>query len=85
MPTPRPAGRGVERLIRGSGQGRKVSIQSRLQDRSTRNTPPVPAQLPLIPNEVTPPITSESPMKFGPPESPKQVPPVLALFDSRSE
>ena len=33
-------------------------------------------------NDVTPPITLLSPMKFGPPESPKHVPPVFALFDS---
>ena len=50
-----------------------------------RNTPPVPAQVPLRPNDVTPAMTFELPRKFGPPESPKHVPPVLALFDSRIE
>ena len=39
---------------------------------STRYTPPVPPQLPFFPYEVTPPTTFESPMKVGPPESPKQ-------------
>jgi hypothetical protein len=62
-----------------------VASQSRSSARSTRYTPPVPAQLPLRPNEVTPPTTRLLPMKFGPPESPKQVPPVWALFDNRSE
>ena len=38
-----------------------------------------------MPYEVTPPMTLELPMKLGPPESPKQVPPVWALFDSRME
>ena len=41
-----------------------------------RKTPPVPAQLPLRPKEVTPATTLLSPRKLGPPESPKQVPPV---------
>jgi len=45
-----------------------------------RKTPPVPAQLPLMPNDVTPATTlvsrSPAPRKLGPPESPKQVPPV---------
>ena len=45
----------------------------------------MPPHVPLIPNEVTPPITLEVPMKFGPPESPKQVPPVLVLFDKTKE
>ncbi len=49
--------------------------------RSVRNTPPVPAQLPLTPNEVMPATTLVSPRKLGPPESPKQVPPVFALLD----
>ncbi len=55
--------------------------KSRSADRSTQYTPPVPAQVPLSPKEVTPPTTHESPMRFGLPESPKQVPPVLALFE----
>ncbi len=50
-----------------------------------RKTPPVPAQLPFTPNDVTPATTFESARKLGPPESPKQVPPVFLLFDSRSE
>jgi hypothetical protein len=41
-----------------------------------RDTPPVPAQLPFMPKDVTPATTFESPREFGPPESPKQVPPV---------
>ena len=52
--------------------------------RSTRKTPPVPPHVPLIPNDVTPAMTLLEPRKFGPPESPKQVPPVDALFDSSS-
>ena len=39
----------------------------------------------LSPNDVTPATTFVSPRKFGPPESPKQVPPVWALLDSTSE
>jgi hypothetical protein len=39
----------------------------------------------LRPYDVTPPTTFELPMKFGPPESPKHVPPVAWLLDSRSE
>ena len=38
--------------------------------------------MPLSPNEVTPATTFDVPTKFGPPESPKQVPPVEVLFDS---
>src|SRR5207244_6790324 len=53
--------------------------------RSRRNTPPVPPHVPFSPNEVTPPITLLDPTKLGPPESPKQVPPVDALFESSSE
>ena len=44
--------------------------------------PPCPPQVGFLPYDVTPAITSVSPTKFGPPESPKQVPPVLALLDS---
>ena len=43
---------------------------------SILNTPPVPAQFPLIPKDVTPAMTLLFPRKLGPPESPKQVPPV---------
>ncbi len=42
-------------------------------------------QLPLRPKEITPAITLESPIKFGPPESPKHVPPVESLLDNISE
>ena len=52
---------------------------------SRRNTPPVPPHVPLRPNEVTPATTLLVPRKFGPPESPKQVPPVEWLFESSSE
>ena len=38
-----------------------------------------------IPKDVTPATTFVLPIKFGPPESPKHVPPVLALFDSSIE
>ena len=44
----------------------------------------MPPQLPLRPNDVTPPTTLDVPMKFGPPESPKQVPPVFVLFEARA-
>src|SRR5437762_11158095 len=53
--------------------------------RARRNTPPVPPHEPFRPNEVTPATTMLSPRKFGPPESPKQVPPLAALFDSSNE
>ena len=43
---------------------------------SSRNTPPVPPHVPLSPNDVTPATTLLVPRKFGPPESPKHVPPV---------
>ena len=39
----------------------------------------------FLPNEVTPAITVDEPMKFGPPESPEHVPPVWALFERISE
>jgi hypothetical protein len=61
------------------------SMNSWTSARSTRNTPPVPAQLPLRPNEVTPATTLLVPRKFGPPEALKQVPPVWALVDRSSE
>jgi len=66
-------------------QSEKEATKSRLQLRSMRKTPPVPAQLPLRPNDVTPATMFVSRRKFGPPESPKHVPPVDALFDSSSE
>src|SRR6058998_2128658 len=46
--------------------------------------PPVPAQVRFRPNEVTPARTFEPPRKFGPPESPKQVPPLFVLFERSS-
>jgi len=39
----------------------------------------------LRPNEGTPARIFELPTKFGPPESPKHVPPLLALFERSSE
>ena len=64
---------------------RNELTNSRTSGRSTRNTPPVPPHVQLSPNDVTPATTFESPRKFGPPESPKHVPPVLVLFDRTSE
>ena len=63
--------RGVQRRYLAN-----VRRKFRSSSRSTRYTPPVPAQLPLRPYDVTPATTFVSPMKLGPPESPKQVPPV---------
>ncbi len=65
----------------GAAQGRNVATQSKSPERSTRETPPVPPQVEFNPKDVTPARTFELPMKFGPPESPKHVPPVFALFD----
>src|SRR4029078_9539632 len=59
--------------------------QSRSSARSTRYTPPWPPHVPFLPKDVTPATTFESPRKFGPPESPKHVPPVLALLDRMIE
>ena len=42
----------------------------------------MPAQLPFLPYDVTPATMFVPARKFGPPESPKQVPPVLELLDS---
>ena len=52
---------------------------------SMRKTPPVPAHFGFIPNDVTPATMLLSPRKLGPPESPKQVPPVLGLLDRSRE
>ena len=61
----------------------KELMKLRTFARSMRNTPPVPPQVPFRPNEVTPPTTIELPTKLGPPESPKQVPPVEAVPQDR--
>ena len=50
--------------------------KSRTSCRSVRKTPPVPAQLLFRPKDVIPATTLLFPRKFGPPESPKHVPPV---------
>ena len=63
----------------------KASTKSWTFSRSIRKTPPVPAQLPFNPNEVTPATTLLSPKKLGPPESPKQVPPVAWLLVNSRE
>ena len=47
-----------------------------------RYPPPVPAQFWFTPNEVTATMMFVSLKNVGPPESPLQVPPVLALFDN---
>src|SRR5437763_14115121 len=84
---PRPGGlpKPAAACSQSAGYLRYCPTKSSTFCRSRRNTPPVPPHVPFSPNDVTPPITLLVPTKLGPPESPKQVPPVDALFESSSE
>src|SRR4030042_716844 len=78
----------VPRCIAASGRdvhSRYGVTKSSTSCRSVRNTPPVPPQVLFMPNEVIPATMFVSPRKFGPPESPKHVPPLLALLESSIE
>src|SRR4051812_5479023 len=81
---PRIAPGAVELRRVGSDQGWSPNVAGRAMSSgwSSRYTPPLPPQFGLWPHEVTATMSVDVVLSnVGPPESPKQVPPVAVLFE----
>jgi hypothetical protein len=63
----------------------KVAMNARSSVWSMRYAPVVPEQVELLAYELTEVIVLVPATKIGPPESPKQVPPVAALLENFAE